>query len=126
MRVALLLLTLAALCGAGLWLFAAGGGVALPPGASGGAITRATSAPPVSPRAQALPDGVIATRTAAVDIDPGELADRPTVCLRVVDHESERPVAGAVVRRLLSGADLAFTDDQGLAFVPLAEPAQLA
>ncbi|MEC7726175.1 MAG: carboxypeptidase-like regulatory domain-containing protein [Planctomycetota bacterium] len=126
MRAALLLLTLAALCGAGLWLFTAGGGVAPPPGASGGAITRSTSAAFASPRAQALPEGVVATRAEAVDIDPGELADRPTVCLRVVDHESERPVAGAVVRRLLSGADLAFTDDQGLAFVPLAEPAQLA
>lgn len=118
MRVALLLLTLVVLGGAGLWLASAGGGVAPPSPAGAGRA--------VSSIAGALPDGVVATRTEAVNIDPGAVADRPTVCLYVVDHAGERPVAGAAVRRLLSGADLAFTDERGFAAVPLEEPAQLA
>lgn len=76
--------------------------------------------------AEGLPDGVAATRTEVVEIDPGELSEEPTVFLRVVDSVDERPIAGAAVRRLASGADLAVTGDDGMALVPLATAAQLA
>ena len=121
MRVALLLLTLLALGSAGYWALQGGGEVAPPSGVGVAAPAGGAAAP-----AGALPDGVVATRTEAVDIDPGDLADAPTVCLRVVDQRSGAPVAGALVRRLQTGADLSFTDERGLAFVPLEEPAQLA
>lgn len=73
-----------------------------------------------------LPVGVAATRTEAVEIDPGDLADEPTVFLRVVDGDDQRPIGGAAIRRLQSGADLAVTGDDGMALVPLATAAQLA
>ena len=126
MRAALLLLALVALGGAVMW-FARSGALDAPPGVvapvvpdTGDALGRPALGP------NSLPDGVEAARTAVVEIDPGRLADRPTVCLRVVEHVGEEPVVGAVVRRLATGADLAFTDERGLAFVPLEEPAQLA
>ena len=126
MRAALLLLALVAFGGVVLW-FARSSALDAPPGAvapSGGPAGHAPSGP--APDTMALPEGVEATRTEVVEIDPGRLADRPTVCLRVVEHDGEQPVAGAIVRRLSTGADLAFTDERGLAFVPLKEPAQLA
>lgn len=72
-----------------------------------------------------LPDGVVATRVDVSSIEPGELADRPTACLRIVDHATGEPLAGAIVRRLRSGADLAFSDERGLAEIALAKTAQL-
>ena len=124
--VTFVVLALVVLGAAAMWAF--GDGVfgpdvapPLPPGAATDDHGDGATAP-----VGALPDGVTATRTEDRDIDPGPLADRPTVCLRVIDHGTERPVAGAVVRRLQTGADLAFTDERGLAFVPLEEPAQLS
>ncbi|MFN3243003.1 MAG: carboxypeptidase-like regulatory domain-containing protein [Planctomycetota bacterium] len=122
MRAALLLLTLLVLAGAGYWLMQSGSETSLPPG--GGDVSSAGDGQREA--VGELPEGVVATNRDAVEIDPGELADRPTVCLRVIDHRSERPVPGAIVRRLLTGADLAFTDEQGIALVPLGEAAQLA
>ncbi len=73
-----------------------------------------------------LPSGVVATRTEPAKIDPVGLSDRATACLRVIDHISEQPVAGAVVRSLRNGADIAFTDGQGLAALPVASAVQMA
>lgn len=73
-----------------------------------------------------LPSGTVATRALAPSVSPGKLADAPTAWLRVSDHASGQPISGAVVRRLQSGAEIAFTDAQGLAPIPLPEPEQLA
>lgn len=120
-----MVLALLALVGAAVWWVQSGAAPTLPPGS---VVEPAAPAgvPEPAAAARGLPDGVVATRAEAVEIDPGALADRPTVCLRVVDHGDSKPVSGAIVRRLSSGADLAFTDDRGLAFVPLEEAAQLA
>jgi hypothetical protein len=75
---------------------------------------------------EGLPAGTVAMRSRA-DQPGGEgLADSPTACLLVVDHATREPVAGAAVRRLQGGGDLAFTDDRGLAALPLRAPEQLA
>lgn len=124
MRAALLLLTLLVLGGVGFWMMQSGAEPSLPPGEGGGRTVAETN--PGGEPAGSLPGGVVATHRQAVAIDPGELSDRPTVCLRVIDHRNERPVGGAVVRRLLTGADLAFTDERGVALVPLKERAQLS
>jgi|GEM_PF-6618952 len=121
MRAALLLLVLFGLGAVGILLFR---GAAAPASPSRGRDIggRAATMQP----AAALPAGVVATRAEAVDIDPGALADRPTVCLRVIDHSNEQPISGAAVRRLLTGADLSFSDDRGVALVALEDPAQLS
>jgi hypothetical protein len=54
------------------------------------------------------------------------LADGPTACLRAIDRESGAPVAGVPVHRCKDGTAIAFTDERGLAPVPLAGPEQLA
>lgn len=77
-------------------------------------------------RISQLPPGVVATRTTPARIDPLGLSDRATACLRVIDHISEQPVAGAVVRSLRNGADIAFTNDLGLAALPVARAVQMA
>ena len=118
MRAALLLLTLFGVGVAGIWWL--GGAAAPPPPSRGGGIGGRAATMQPEP---ALPAGVVATRTEAADIDPGALADRPTVCLRVIDHSNEQPIAGAAVRRLLTGADLSFSDDRGVALVALEDPA---
>ena len=73
-----------------------------------------------------LPPGTVATHALPPNLDPGRLAEAPSVWLRVRDHATGRPVGGAVVRRLSNGADLAFTDPEGLVGVPLPEPEELA
>lgn len=120
-----MVLALLALVGAAVWWVQSGAAPALPPG-GGVQPAQPAGAPEPAAATRGLPDGVVATRAEAVEIDPGALADRPTVCLRVLDHGDSSPVSGAIVRRLSSGADLAFTDERGLAFVPLEEAAQLA
>jgi hypothetical protein len=75
---------------------------------------------------QRLPEGVVATRSVPDRIHLEPLADQPTVCLRILDYRTQQPVFGAVVRSLQTGADLGFSDEQGLARVPLKKPAQLA
>lgn len=68
----------------------------------------------------------VATRALASKPATEELAERPTACILVVDRDSKQPVAGAAVRRVQGGADLAFTDERGLASVPLKQAEQLA
>ncbi len=101
-----------------------------PPNAGGEPATVAT--PPASGSgadagADAPATGLVATR-ARVSARPAPtgLADAPTAWLQVVDHNTARPVAGAAVRRVQDGAELTFTDERGLAGVPLKEHEQLA
>jgi len=77
-------------------------------------------------RIMQLPDGVVATRTEQVTIDPEGLGDKMTACLQVIDHISEKAISGASVRSMQNGADVAFTDQRGLVSLPLADPAQMA
>ncbi len=98
---------------------------ALDTGTRNGA-TATGGTPPELPIAAGTGGALVATRS-EVTVDPGPpLADAPTACLRVVDRDGERPVAGAPVRRVQTGADIAFTDERGLAAVPLRDPEQLA
>lgn len=127
MRGALVVLILLALAGAGFWLTQSDVSPPLPP--AGGGEEQPGAVDPVAAQTRprpGLPVGVVATRTEAADIDPGVLADRPTAYLRVEAHGDRQPVAGAAVRRLSTGADLAVTDEDGLAQIPLTEAAQLA
>ncbi|MGK0204454.1 MAG: hypothetical protein ACI9S9_003539 [Planctomycetota bacterium] len=78
------------------------------------------------PRITKLPEGVVATRTEQETIDPEGLADQATACLRVIDHITEKAISGAFIRSMHNGADIAFTDEHGLAGLPLASPAQMA
>jgi hypothetical protein len=70
--------------------------------------------------------GLVATRALATPPVSKNLADAPTAFLRVIDHTTERPIAGAPVRTVAGGTEIAFTDDQGMAPVALREPEQLA
>jgi hypothetical protein len=59
---------------------------------------------------------------------PVDLADKPTACLKVVDNATSKPVAGAAIYRFDQQVDTAaitYTDDQGLAPLPLKKPEQL-
>jgi hypothetical protein len=59
---------------------------------------------------------------------PVDLADQPTACLKVVDNATGKPVPGAAVYRFdqqIEMAAIAYTDDQGLAPLPLKKPEQL-
>jgi hypothetical protein len=118
-----------------------GGGVPLPPGTGnprgenpggqydpevGGPESGTTTSQDNGPRRMQLPPGVIATRTEPPDIEAEGLADEVTACLQVLDYRTQQPIASAIVRSMHNGADLAFTDERGLASVALAEPAQLA
>lgn len=82
------------------------------------------------PRSEVVPAAgasTVATRALAAEAPSTEgLAEAPSACLRVVDHASQAPVAGAALRRVQGGAEIAFTDDRGLASVPLLQPEQLA
>lgn len=69
----------------------------------------------------------VATRALVADTPSTEgLADVPSACLLVVDHATQSPIAGAALRRVQGGAELAFTDERGLASVPLKQAEQLA
>jgi Carboxypeptidase regulatory-like domain len=74
----------------------------------------------------ALGGTVVATRLQAVAPEPAPLADQPTAWLCVTDHTLGKPVAGAAVRSVQRGGDLAFTDERGFAALPLREREQLA
>ncbi len=93
-----------------------------PPEVEGPAAPQ-TPGPATSPRVTA---STVATRALASQPATEELAERSTACILVVDRDSKQPVAGAAVRRVQSGADLAFTDERGLASVPLKQAEQLA
>ncbi len=73
-----------------------------------------------------LPSGTVAAQAQRQAVVASDLAEVPTACLRVVDHATGLPVAGAAVRRVRDGADLAFTDELGLAALPLRGFEQLA
>lgn len=68
----------------------------------------------------------IALRTQATSTPTAEVSDGPTACLQVVDYATQRPIAGAIVRRVRSGGDLGFSDQRGLAPLPLPGLEQLA
>ncbi|MEZ6036766.1 MAG: carboxypeptidase regulatory-like domain-containing protein [Planctomycetota bacterium] len=76
--------------------------------------------------AAGLPAGVVATRTQVEVIEPTGMAPAPTACLKVIDHETGEPLAGAAIRLVQNGADVAFTDENGLAPIALEKAAQLA
>jgi len=84
------------------------------------------SVPAGSPIAGGLPDNTVATRIVATPDEAPELASSPTAWLRVTDSVSGRPVAGAAVCSAQGGVELAFTDEAGIAPLPLSKPQQLA
>ncbi|HEX6811580.1 MAG TPA: carboxypeptidase-like regulatory domain-containing protein [Planctomycetota bacterium] len=94
-----------------------------PPGAPEPAAAQTDSG---SSANQALARGTVATRTAPPQPSTEGLAEAPTACLQVVDHATKKPVAGAAVRRVQGGAEIAFTDERGLAALPLVDREQLA
>ena len=96
----------------------------LPPGADGREPPAATA--PSAAIADVIPARTVATHVEREPVAATGLADAPTACLRVLDHATSRPVEGAVVRRVRDGAELAFTDERGLAPVPLRAFEQLA
>lgn len=119
-----------------LWAF--GGGVGQPPPPAGAPSIGSQDASSDrrdlgdaqavdnGPRRLRLPSNVVATRTRPEDIPAEGLADRATACLQVVDYRTKEPIASAIVRSMHNGADIAFTDERGLAGVALAQPQQLA
>lgn len=122
------LLLVVALLVAAPWLL---GGDPVAPGDPGNAPPAAVVAPTVngsagSAASAALPPGTTATHVHREPVVADDLADEPTACLRVVDHGRDGPVAGAAVRRVRDGAEIAFTDERGLAAVPLRGFEQLA
>lgn len=103
--------------------FAAGGGGPVPapvPASTG------PSAPAPVAAGPGLPAGVEATRTRIESKAAEQVAAAATACLRVVDHTGNTPVLGAAVRRVKDGSELAFTDERGMASLPLPGPEQLA
>ncbi|MEO6596070.1 MAG: hypothetical protein ABIP94_15075, partial [Planctomycetota bacterium] len=82
--------------------------------------------PPEAMSPGSVAPGSVATRALAAPPSSQGLADRPTACLLVVDHQSRLPIAGAAVRRVQGGAEIAFSDDKGLANLPLKDREQLA
>jgi hypothetical protein len=97
---------------------------ASPPGSTGPGSSQPAHV--ASTAAGGLPPGTTATRADATPVAAGDVADRPTACLSIADHATGQPIAGAIVRRVQDGAEVAFSDERGLAPVPLAKPAQLA
>lgn len=73
-----------------------------------------------------VPARTVATRTTPSQPSSEGLAEAPTACILVVDRDGEQPVAGAAVRRVQNGGELAFTDERGLAQLPLRLAEQLA
>jgi hypothetical protein len=109
------------------------GGHAPAPDAGPGAGDAAATAPtPASGGAAAGSGGRApapaagAPTAAAAQAPPDPLADRPTACLRAIDRDAGGPLAGVAVHRCKDSSAIAFTDDRGLAPVPLVGPEQLA
>lgn len=93
-------------------------------GANESPAAAAAPGPPPAPTAAVA--NAVATRLQVPEPSTEGLADQPTACLLVVDHDGGRALAGAAVRRVQGGAELAFSDERGLASVPLKQPEQLA
>ena len=124
----LLLSLLAAITALWVWQWSGDEGID-GPGGMGDSVTAPAEPAPRQGTQQAdsaLPAGTVAMRSLAPEVGKGKLADAPTAWLRVRDHASEQPIVGAAVRRLQGGAEIAFTDAQGMAAIPLPEPEQLA
>ena len=111
------------------------GGEAAPEPASGALATESpaapaavgtAAAPPTPGTAPAQAPTVVATRLQVPTPEPAALADQPTAWLQVTDHAQGTPIAGAAVRSVQRGGDLAFTDERGLAALPLRDREQLA
>lgn len=92
-----------------------GGGTPAPVGPQGGGGARAAAG-----------DRAATTGPAATEPPREPLADRPTACLRAIDRDSGAPLDGVPVYRCKDGTAIAFTDERGLAPVPLPGPEQLA
>lgn len=90
-----------------------------PAAAAAGTPDDAAAAPPQRTRASP-------TRAEPPPPPALPLADAPTAWLCVVDHQGDQPLAGAAVRRVQGGGDLAFTDERGLVGLPLVADEQLA
>ncbi|MBL8748601.1 MAG: hypothetical protein JNK78_05535 [Planctomycetes bacterium] len=83
--------------------------------------------PPAGPAAAVgVPAGTVAIRANDERPPAAGLADAPTACIVVVEYGTSTPVAGAAVRRVANGDEIAFTDDQGKALLALKEREQLA
>lgn len=76
--------------------------------------------------ANTLAPGIVATRAEATPPPNKNIADAPTAWLRVIDLGSEKAIPGAPIRTVLAGSEIGFSDEQGLAPIPLREPEQLA
>jgi hypothetical protein len=86
----------------------------------------APSRTPIAELNAALGEGLVASRLAPTLPPNPNLADTPTAWLRVIDHADEKPIADASLRTALVGHVVAFTDESGLAPIPLRGPEQLA
>ncbi len=126
--VLLVALVVAALAMQWLGVFADSGMPSPLPGDSlpGESPRSALTAPAGSLPTDALGTGIVATRTVLNSAPNTNLADEPTAVLRVLEHGTDRAIAGAPIRRVQDGSDLAFTDERGFAAVALLEPEQLA
>lgn len=82
--------------------------------------------PSKTPAVEGLPPNTVATRVAAAGAVEAELAAAPTAWLQVLDRITGKAVEGAAVRSVQGGVEMAFTDANGLAPLPLLEPQQLA
>jgi hypothetical protein len=94
-------------------------GTAAPPQPANGSAEAAGGGRAPAPMASA-------PTAAAAQAPKDPLADRPTACLRAVDRDAGGPLTGVPVYRCKDGSAIAFTDDRGLAPVPLVGPEQLA
>ena len=136
-----LLVVVLLLVGAAVWMFTSGRVADRPPvvpapaaapGVPAPAVTNGApqdptpTKPPSASVAQApgLPPGVEARRTRPLDVPEEPLADSPTAWLRIVDHATNAPIAGAPLRRLRGGVELGFSDERGLMPLPLKGPEQ--
>jgi hypothetical protein len=130
MRGVLVVLVLLAAAALGLYaFFAFHDPIVPPPNGEPGAPTAAAPAPfaplPAKPADSGLGANLVATRIAPPSVANTNLADAPTAWLRVIDRNTQQPIAGAPIRRLQGGGEIAFTDERGLAAVALRDPEQL-
>lgn len=139
MRSPVLVVVVLLLVAAAVWM--SGGGADRPPvvptpaPSTGAPTPTATNGSPQDPKSSkpataavttspGLPPGVEARRTRPVDVPEEPLADSPTAWLRIVDHATNAPIAGAPLRRLRGGVELGFSDERGLMALPLKGPEQ--
>ncbi len=124
MRVLVVVALLVAVAVVG-WFATSGSSDPRPDGGANGSGHRSES--PVGPAAAAgVPPGTVATRANEERAPAAGLADAPTACIVVVEYGTSTPVAGAAVRRVANGDEIAFTDEQGKALLALKEREQLA